>query len=349
MQKQRRIAYWLLIGVFLVIAMVVIGGITRLTHSGLSMVTWKPISGSIPPLNQTQWLSEFENYKTSPEYIKRNFHFTVDEFKSIFWWEYIHRLLGRIIGIVFLIPFLFFWKKGYFTDKRLFKNLIIIFLLGGLQGLIGWFMVKSGLSSRPEVSHFRLALHLSTAFFLCCYILWVALKIITPRIEPFNQETITIKKWIHWGIGITAIQIIYGAFVAGLKAGFFYPTYPLMGNSFIAPEAIQGIHKLGMLAFLETPMLVQFIHRWLAVFVVGMMVIIYVKAKKAMVSSSQMKAVTALLFVVCCQFLLGVFTLINQVPVSLGVLHQLGAIVLLVCLVNAKYRFTKKPYLYRFS
>jgi len=149
------VGYWLLLGGLLVITMVVIGGITRLTHSGLSMVNWHPIAGIIPPLNHADWMTEFTHYKTSPEYIKHNYQFTLNDFKSIFWWEFIHRFIGRVIGIVFLIPFLWFYFTYKFKNKKLLKRLIFIFLLGGLQGFIGWFMVKSGLVNRPSVSHFR--------------------------------------------------------------------------------------------------------------------------------------------------------------------------------------------------
>ena len=272
------VGHWLLLGALLVIAMVVIGGITRLTHSGLSIVEWKPISGTIPPLNEQDWMVEFNNYKTSPEYLKYNSHFSLDDFKSIFWWEYIHRLLGRLIGFVFLIPFLWFYLTKKLTDKKLFKHLIIIFLLGGLQGFIGWFMVKSGLVNRPSVSHYRLALHLSTALFLFGYILWTALPIIAPN----SKKTRFIPKLylkLKILLGLVSLQIIYGAFTAGLKAGYIYPTYPKMGADWLPLSGIEAFNDLGILSLVENPILVQFIHRWLGALVLLFFIIFFLSVR----------------------------------------------------------------------
>ncbi|WP_196892725.1 COX15/CtaA family protein [Aureivirga marina] len=342
MTDRKKVAIWLLTGVFLVIAMVVIGGITRLTHSGLSMVNWKPISGTIPPLNEAEWMAEFENYKTSPEYKIKNYHFTVEEFKSIFWWEYIHRLLGRVIGFVFLIPFLYFLFTKKLKDKRLLKNLVVIFFLGGLQGFIGWFMVKSGLVNDPNVSHFRLAIHFITALFLCCYILWIALKLLYPEKGFIGEKLKSFKTWTNIAIIITVIQIIYGAFVAGLKAGLIYGTFPKMGGDWIASEIPKRLDQIGILTFIEDSASVQFIHRWIAVVVVFAIVVLIWKAKKVSLKGIQFKLVTWLGIIVVFQFVLGVMTLLMKVPVTLGVLHQLGAVVLLITLVITRYFFRGK-------
>ena len=347
MTDRKKIAYWLLTGILLVITMVVIGGITRLTHSGLSMVKWKPISGTIPPLNEGEWLAEFEHYKTSPEFKIKNNHFTVEEFKSIFFWEYLLRLLGRVIGIVFLIPFLYFLFTKKIKDKRLLKNLIVIFFLGGLQGVIGWYMVYSGLQNDPNVSHFRLAIHFVTALFLCCYILWIALKLLYPEKDFVGKKLSFFKKWTNIAIGITTIQIIYGAFVAGLKAGFIYPTFPKMGDTWIASAIPERFHEIGLLTFVDDPISVQFMHRWIAVVVVFAIGILIWKAKKTNLSGRQFRLVTWLGIIVIFQFVLGVLTLLLHVPVILGVLHQLGAVILLIMLIITRYfcREKNKPFI----
>ncbi len=332
------VGYWLLLGAVLVVAMVVIGGITRLTQSGLSIVEWKPISGIIPPLSEQDWMVEFNNYKTSPEFLKSNSHFSLDDFKSIFWWEFIHRFIGRLIGFVFLIPFIWFYVTKKITSKSLFRNLIIIFLLGGLQGFIGWFMVKSGLVNRPSVSHYRLALHLSTALFLVGYILWTALPIIAPRTKktPFSPS---LHKKLKILLGLVSLQILYGAFTAGLKAGYMYPTYPKMGADWLPLSGIEAFQNLGIVSLFEDPVLVQFIHRWLAVIVVLFFIDFFLSARKEDLSALQKKCAKILIGALILQFFLGVFTLINAVPVSLGVLHQLGAVVVLVTLIVALYSY----------
>lgn len=330
-RTNKKVGYWLILGAALVLTMVVIGGITRLTHSGLSMVSWKPISGTLPPMNETEWLAEFESYKTSPEFQKVNSHFSLEEFKDIFFWEYVHRLLGRVLGIVFLIPFLYFLFKGYLNDVKLRLNLLIIFLLGGLQGLIGWYMVRSGLIDNPAVSHYRLALHFSTALFLVSYITWTALGIFYP-IE--SKAKSALRRPLIYLLPILVVQIIYGAFVAGLKAGFIYPTYPKMGTAWFPETGVNQWSQLGFASIFESPIVIQFIHRWFAFAVIAMVIYIFYLSRKIRLANIQASyTTTALLLMVIAQFLLGVFTLINAVPVSLGVLHQLGAVVLLLLCV----------------
>jgi len=328
------VGYWLLLGAFLVMSMVVIGGITRLTHSGLSMVDWKPISGSIPPITELEWQAEFENYQSSPEFQKVNAHFELEDFKEIFFWEYFHRLIGRVIGLVFLFPFLYFLITKKLRDKRLKINLIVIFFLGGLQGLIGWYMVKSGLVNDPAVSHYRLALHLSTALLLVSYILWTAMGVFYPN---QGKQSNSLRKPYIVLIFILGIQIIYGAFVAGLKAGLIFPTYPKMGDKWVASGIYQAYSSEGLISFIGNPISVQFIHRWFAVVVVSLVAYIYFKGKKLGLNQYQKQSNRALLIMVLIQFLLGVLTLINAVPVSLGVLHQLGAAILLSIVIIGTY------------
>lgn len=317
----RPIIIWLFAGCFLIYAMVVIGGITRLTHSGLSMVEWNMIVGSMPPVSDADWQVPFEKYKQSPEYQIINNQFTLEEFKSIYWWEYIHRMLGRTIGAVFLIPFIYFFLKKKF-DGPLLKKMIVLLLLGALQGILGWFMVKSGLQKEPHVSHYRLAAHLISAFTVFGFTFWYALDLLYPGAEA----TITTKKLIRYSrimFGFIVLQIIYGAFVAGLKAGLFYNTFPLMGRSFM-PETVT-VYEPFWKNLSENPAGVQFIHRWIAVIVAVFVLFVWEHARTLQLTSLQRKTSNVMLAVVIIQFLLGIFTLLYSVPVLMGVLHQTGA------------------------
>lgn len=316
------IIIWLLAGCFLIYAMVVIGGITRLTHSGLSMVEWNPIIGSLPPMSDADWQVPFEKYKQSPEYQLINNQFTLEEFKSIYWWEYIHRLLGRTIGVVFLLPFFYFLLKKKF-DKPLLRKMGVLLFLGALQGFLGWFMVKSGLQKEPHVSHYRLATHLISAFTVFGFTFWYALDLLYPQEVQGNSFTPGVKKWSRIMFAFIVLQIIYGAFVAGLRAGLFYNTYPHMGGSFM-PETVTSFDPFWK-NFLENPAGIQFIHRNLAIIVAVLVLFVWEKSRKLELSRLQRRASNFLLAVVCFQFLLGVITLLMAVPVTMGVLHQTGA------------------------
>lgn len=314
----RPIIAWLFTGCFLVYVMVVIGGMTRLTHSGLSMVEWSP-AGSLPPMNEQQWTVQFEKYKQSPEFKIMNFDFTVDDFKEIFWWEYIHRLIGRTIGFVFFLPFLFFLLKKKFPEGFL-KKMIVLLLIGASQGLLGWFMVKSGLQKNPHVSHYRLAAHLITAFTAFGFTFWYALDLIYPKQEMIGKS---LKKLALLLFSVVVLQIIYGAFVAGLKAGYMYPTFPKMGDKWIADEvtALEPVWK----NFVEGHAGVQFIHRYLAYAVVMLVGILFYRARKLELTSLQKKLMNALGIIVSLQFILGILTLLLHVPVLIAVIHQTGA------------------------
>ena len=318
---KKAILIWLYTGMIMIIIMVAIGGITRLTHSGLSMVDWKPIMGSIPPISDAEWDESFEKYKAFPEYQVVNYDMDINEYKKIFFWEYFHRLWGRIMGIVFIIPFLIFWRKGYLPSPW-FKRFIWIVVGGGLVGALGWFMVVSGLKNKPEVSHYRLAIHLIAAFSLLAYIYWQLLKIKYGEVKLANTNNFT-----TWIILIIYLQIVYGAFVAGLKAGLIHNTWPLMGDSFIHENTFSLSpfwenlvqHKDG----------VQFIHRMIAYLaVVSITIVGRINWKK--VSSNLDSSILFSVIIIIIQFTLGVFTLLLKVPVSLGVLHQLGSLFLLL-------------------
>jgi heme a synthase len=321
----KSIIIWLLTGCVLVFSMVVVGGITRLTKSGLSIVEWNVIAGTLPPLNERQWEAEFEKYKQFPEYKKLNYHFSLEDYKNIFWWEYIHRLLGRVIGIVFLVPFVYFWARKKFSPPLL-KKVLILFVLGGFQGFLGWFMVKSGLVNNPNVSHYRLALHLITAFAAFSFSLWLALDLIYKNKDDYKPLPV-LKRLTFIFLSVLILQIIYGAFVAGLKAGLVYNTFPKMGDSWIA-EGVTGMDPLWK-NFVEGLGGVQFVHRYIAYALVILGGYLWVKSKKMGLLSRQMMAVNSLVIMLFSQFLLGVFTLIYKVPVSLGVIHQAGAMVML--------------------
>ena len=327
---------WLITGSFLVFAMVVVGGITRLTGSGLSMVDWNPIIGAIPPMGQDAWLDAFTRYQESPQFKTVNSQFTLDDFKSIFWWEYIHRLLGRLIGLVFFIPFVYFLIKNWLS-KPLIKKCLVMFLLGGLQGLLGWYMVKSGLVNNPNVSHFRLAIHLFTATVLFGYILWVALDVLWPNTQKV-RGIITVRRMARGLLLLLLLQIIFGAFVAGLKAGLVYNTFPKMGPYWVA-EGVTALTPLWK-NFTEGLAGVQFAHRYLAYAVACLAIVIATMSHRLPLDRSQSWSVNVLLCLVAMQFVLGVFTLVYAVPIILGVLHQAFGLLLFGSVVVLNQRIT---------
>ena len=336
-RDNKKVIYWLFIGCALIFIMVVVGGITRLTHSGLSMPDYKLISGTIPPINDQQWQEAFELYKQYPEYQKLNININLIEFKGIFFWEWLHRVIGRAIGLVFIIPFLYFIITRQ-LDKSTIKKTIILLILGGFQGFLGWYMVKSGLVDRPDVSHYRLAAHLTTAFVTFAFTLWVALDLIFPIKQTINKAY---RNLIRISLIILFIQIIYGAFVAGLDAGFIHNYWPMMSEGKFMHETVL-IEKTPVYKnFIEGRSGVQFVHRILAFIVVISVVIIYLKGKKIAVSNHQLNGLNSLLVLVGLQSLLGVLTILLQVPLWLGIAHQIGAFLLLSSMTFTLHRFSK--------
>jgi cytochrome c oxidase assembly protein subunit 15 len=321
----KSIIIWLLTGCFLIYLMVVIGGLTRLTHSGLSMVEWNPILGSLPPMSDADWQIPFEKYQQTPEYQIINNQFSLDEFKSIYWWEYIHRFLGRSIGVVFLIPFFYFLLKRRF-DNALLKKMGVLLALGAFQGVLGWYMVYSGLQKEPHVSHYRLAAHLISAFTVFGFTFWYALDLLYPKPIDANAITKKVKRMATTMFVVIVIQIIYGAFVAGLKAGLFYNTFPKMGTKFI-PDTVTDFSPFYK-NLIENPAGVQFIHRCIAYLVVIMVLYVWETARKMNMLKEQRKASNLMLGVVFAQFILGIITILYAVPVTMGVLHQTGAFLL---------------------
>ena len=286
--------------------MVVIGGITRLTGSGLSITEWKPIMGAIPPLNDLEWQTAFEKYKQIPQFQKINADFELCDFKDIFWWEWLHRQIGRLIGLVFLLPFFYFFFTKQFKPATT-KKMLFLFLLGGIQGFLGWFMVKSGLTERTSVSHIRLAIHLLAAFITFGFNMYYALELKytkTERIQLNNKG-----KLLNYFAGFLIIQIMYGAFVAGLHAGKIHMTFPLMSGELI-PNGIMFQSPV-WLNFFDNPITVQFIHRFFAFTIVFMTALLFLKMKKETLSHYQTKGVYLLMVAVAIQFLLGIFTLLT--------------------------------------
>jgi len=340
-RSNRKIAIWLLIGCFLTFVMVAVGGMTRLTNSGLSMVEWNLFMGSIPPTTTEDWKELFDKYKQFPEYQTINFNITIEEFKSIFYWEYGHRMLGRLIGLVFIVPFLWFLIRKQ-INRKLLPKLLLIFFMGGFQGFLGWYMVKSGLIKNPDVSHYRLALHLVTAFATFGYTFWVALSLLYPKQKSIKPKVNKLAKHIQGFLILLGVQITWGAYVAGLNAGKIYNTWPLMGKELI-PDAVTAMTPLS-LNFVEGLAGVQFVHRYLAYIVLVWVGYIFFRAQKIEnLSADQKFGVQLQLIAVIIQFLLGVFTLIYAVPIALGLLHQLGAFILLGATVFVLHRFKSRP------
>ena len=336
-RDNKKVIYWLFTGCALIFIMVVIGGITRLTHSGLSIPDYKLISGTISPINDQQWQEAFELYKQYPEYQKLNSNISLTEFKGIFFWEWLHRFIGRAIGLVFIIPFLYFLITSQ-LNKSTIKKTIILLILGGFQGFLGWYMVKSGLVDKPDVSHYRLAAHLTTAFATFAFTLWVALDLIFPIKQTINKAY---RNLIRISLIILFIQIIYGAFVAGLDAGFIHNHWPMMSEGKFMHETVL-IEKTPVYKnFIEGRSGVQFVHRILAFIVVISVVIIYLKGKKIAVSNHQLNGLNSLLVLVGLQSLLGVLTILLQVPLWLGIAHQIGAFLLLSSMTFTLHRFSK--------
>ena len=346
-KSRTNIVLWLLSGCFLIFVMVVVGGITRLTGSGLSITKWDVVTGSIPPFTEAAWQQEFYHYRQTPQFHQINSHFGIEDFKSIYWWEYIHRLIGRVIGIVFIVPYFWFLLTRQFNRPMALKYLLLFFM-GGLQGFIGWYMVKSGLVNNPSVSHYRLALHLVTAFMTFGLTFWFAFELIhTKKVQLAGWH----RKIYRFGIAafvLTVLQIIYGAFVAGLKAGYVYNTWPLMGDQLIADSVYAGINQLGFGAFFEDHSGVQVVHRYLAYLVAFVILGLWYYAYRKQQSGvhkllpGQFDAVTLVAVAVLIQFVLGIITLLYSVPVLLGVLHQVGAFLLFSSLIYLLHRMRRQ-------
>lgn len=320
---RRAIAAWLFVICGLVAAMVVVGGATRLTESGLSITEWKPVTGAIPPLSVEEWESEFEKYRQIPEYIRVNRGMSLDEFKTIYWWEWGHRFLGRLVGVAFFFPFVFFVLTKR-VERPLIPHLAAMFVLGGLQGALGWYMVMSGLTERVDVSQYRLAAHLSLAFFVFAYMFWIAVPL--WRREALRAVTFQGKERIAALIvGAVFFQVFAGAIVAGLNAGFIYNTWPLMDGSFI-PRHLYPLDPFWV-NFFEDVRTVQFNHRMIAYALAGFIAWHYWTLRGDL---PEIQKSGHLLFgALVAQVGLGILTIVTVVRIEIALLHQFGAVVLL--------------------
>ena len=335
--QDRRIALWLFICCAMVFSMVILGGVTRLTGSGLSMVEWDPIFGIVPPLDEQTWNETFDLYKQSPEYQKINIGMDLDGFKYIYWFEYTHRVLGRTIGTVFLLPFLFFLAKGW-INRPLVPKLVMMFVLGGLQGLLGWYMVKSGLVDNPHVSQYRLTAHLGLAVIIYAFMLRVALDLWYGTNPPGETRPVLRRLTALLGT-LVFITILSGGFVAGLKAGFAYNTFPLMDGHWV-PQAMFMQQPLWR-NFFENIATVQFDHRLLATLVFASVSILWLATLRQPVSRQVRSGLHAMLATAVLQVGLGISTLLLHVPVTLASMHQGGALLLLTTVMYLNHRVAR--------
>jgi cytochrome c oxidase assembly protein subunit 15 len=325
--SRKQVGIWLLAIAVIILAMVTIGGLTRLTGSGLSITEWDPIMGALPPLNDAEWAQAFAKYQTIPQYLLENRGMSLEAFKGIFWWEWTHRLLGRLLGVAFIVPFLWFAWAGAIR-KSDWPRMLVLFLLGGLQGFIGWWMVESGLEARVSVSQYRLAIHLGTALLLLVAILWIALE--------YLRDLKTQPKPAGRGFAFAALvycQMLLGALVAGLHAGLIYNTWPDMNGRFLPEHPF--FSSPWWINFFENPGLAQFDHRVGAYIVAGFAVFIYARGLKlsgyARTSAKLVAGITAF------QVALGIVTLLLQAPESLAAFHQVTAAALLCAAVWHAY------------
>lgn len=326
----RAIARWLAIVAAMIVAMIVLGALTRLTESGLSMVEWRPVTGWLPPIGDAAWQAELARYAQSPQGRLVNAGMTVDQFREIYWLEYLHRLWGRLIGLAFALPMLWFMVRGR-VPPWLRPRLLLLLFLGGLQGAVGWIMVASGLQDVPAVSHYKLALHLVLAFGLYAYILWLALGLMQPPAPPPAAADRRLGHAAATLIGLLAVVVTLGAFVAGLRAGRIHTTFPTMSGYWIPP----GLLDLtpAWLNFVATPNGTQFAHRWLATLLVALCLGLWVWAGRIGASPQVRRAAMMVGLMALVQFGLGIVTILSGAGIAPATAHQAGAVLLLSTLV----------------
>lgn len=340
-QKQRPqksysnwVKIWLGIGLFMIFVQVVVGGITRLTGSGLSITKWEIVTGTLPPLNAAQWQEAFDLYKATPQYEKINQGMSMPEFKFIYFWEYIHRLWARLMGFVFIIPFGIFLSRKM-IDKPLLKRLGMVFLLAATVASFGWIMVASGLIERPWVDAYKLTMHLSLAFILYSYLLWTTFKVSVPRSKVFHNNTV--KKWMIGLTVLTAVQIILGGVMSGTKAGLYFPTWPDM-NGVMVPAILMDGSQWNVENLVEydrgsfAVAFIQFVHRTTAYLLFFSALYFVIRFFRRVGSSWFKNGMGLLITMLVIQMVLGISTLlysVGSIPVGLGVMHQAGALILL--------------------
>jgi cytochrome c oxidase assembly protein subunit 15 len=337
--EPRVVAVWLLACCTLVFALIVVGGMTRLTHSGLSITEWQPIVGTLPPLSDSQWTEAFAKYQATPEYRQVNRGMSIDAFKGIFWWEYVHRLLGRLVGLAFILPLLWFVVRRKLPARAgLAPQLFGIFLLGALQGALGWYMVQSGLVDDPRVSQLRLTAHLGLALLIFAAMLWTALMLLRPGLRA-NVPAKRMRPLFRGALALTAlifIMALSGGLVAGIRAGFAYNTFPLMNGHFVPPEIL--LLKPWYMNLVNNMATVQFDHRLLAWTLLALVPLWWwrVRATPSLPAGAR-RAAHLLLAMVLIQASLGIATLLLVVPLPLAALHQAGAVLLFAAAINAAH------------
>ncbi|HET8657042.1 MAG TPA: COX15/CtaA family protein [Longimicrobiaceae bacterium] len=324
--RRQHLRAWFWSGAILTFLILVIGGVTRLTQSGLSMVEWRPVMGIVPPLGQAEWQAAFERYRRFPEYRMLRQGMTLSEFRFIFLWEYVHRLAARLIGIVFLVPFGVFWLRGYFTRPLLWRVLALLGL-GVLQGLMGWFMVRSGLVDDPQVSHYRLAAHLAIALTILGYCVWLARESGPRRRDPAAGRPVRSGRAVGLLGGLLLTQILGGALVAGLRAGRIFNTFPLMGGR-LAPPGAWRLRPV-LLNLVENPATVQWTHRVIGTLLVLAALAVFLLYRRAGAGSVARRLSATFTALVLLQYGLGIATLLHGVPVALGAVHQATAVLVL--------------------
>ena len=332
---RRRVAAWLFVCAALTFAMVVVGGITRLTESGLSIVEWQPIIGALPPLSQADWEALFAKYRETPQYRQVFSEIGLGGFKSIFWWEYLHRLLGRVIGLVFLLPFLFFYLKNRLS-KPLAWKLAGVFVLGALQGAMGWYMVKSGLVDDPRVSHLRLTAHLGLALAIFAAEFWIALDLLNPDENAREPKRGTFALVV---LGLVFLMALSGGFVAGLRAGHAYNSFPLMNGHLVPPETF--MLEPWWRNFFWNVATVQLVHRALFWLLLILIPVLWWQARRtpAKIAGHHLLGLFAI------QAALGIYTLLLAVPVALGAAHQAGAVLLLACVLWTAHAMRRRSWI----
>ncbi len=337
---------WLLAGCFLIYVMVLVGGLTRLTHSGLSITNWS-FMGSVPPLNESMWQERFAKYQETPEFQKINYEMTLEQFKPIFMWEYVHRMIGRTMMYVFAIGFIWFLIKKR-IERHMITWFVLLFVMGAMQAVIGWWMVYSGLQQKPAVSHYRLATHLMSAFTLFAFTYWFALRLLWPRAQVKENQGKQLKTLAVVFFVVLIFQIVFGAFTAGyvegdaarIRPGYIFNTWPKMGDSWM-PEQVT-MKDTFFENFFENASGIQFVHRTTAFVVVLLIALIWYRSNKLQLTRQQHFGITLLIYGVTIQFILGVFTLLYQVPVVMGALHQTGAFFLFAASIYLLFHLFNK-------
>ncbi|TXL78119.1 heme A synthase [Vineibacter terrae] len=326
----RAIGRWLAVVAAMIFAMIVLGALTRLTESGLSMVEWKPVTGWLPPLSDAAWQAELAKYAQSPQGRLVNQGMTVAQFKEIFWLEYLHRLWGRLIGLAFALPMLWFFIRGR-VPRWLKPRLVVLLLLGGLQGAVGWIMVASGLQDAPSVSHYRLALHLVLAISLYAYILWLAFGLLRPEAPSPLAGDRRVGRAAAAAVGFLFVVLTFGAFVAGLRAGQVHTTFPTMSGYWIPPGLLEL--EPAWLNFVATQTGTQFAHRWLAKILVVLCLALWVRARRVDATAPVRRATTMVALMALIQLGLGIGTILTGAELAIATVHQAGAVLLLSTLI----------------